>query len=69
MTEFTYGEAVLLHFVCALEYVGMKAGEVFWDIGCGTGVPNMAAAIFFPDIKASKGVELLDDLYDLAIEC
>jgi hypothetical protein len=68
-TEFTYGEAVVLHFVAALEYVGLKAGETFWDIGCGAGIPNMAASIFFPDIKVSKGVELIDELYNLAIDC
>jgi len=68
-TEFTYGEAVIMHFVAGLEYVGLKAGETFWDIGCGAGIPNIAASIFFPDIKISKGVEYIEELYDLAIGC
>ena len=67
--EFTYGEAVVMHFISALEYVGLKAGETFWDIGCGAGIPNMAASIFFPEIKISKGVELIDELYNLAVDC
>jgi 16S rRNA G527 N7-methylase RsmG len=58
-----------MHFVSALKYVDLKAGEVFWDIGCGAGIPNMAASIFFPEIKASKGVEYIDDLYQLALNC
>lgn len=62
----TYGEVVFTSFVPLLGYAKPKAGEVFWDIGCGAGKPVIIASLAFPELKACKGVEILDNLVKLA---
>jgi hypothetical protein len=57
--EFTYGEALCIHFLPLLEYVKPKPGEVIWDIGCGSSRPLIVASLFYPELKACKGVEFL----------
>ena len=57
--EFTYGEALCIHLLPLLEYVKPKAGEVIWDIGCGSARPLIVASIFYPELKACKGVDFL----------
>ena len=42
-----------------------KEGEVFWDLGCGGGRAMVIAALCFPQLKAVKGVELLDGLHEM----
>jgi len=42
--------------------VNPKAGEVFWDIGCGGAKPLAIAALEFPELGACKGVEMLPEL-------
>jgi hypothetical protein len=49
-----------------LNLVSPSAGEVFWDLGCGLAKPLVAAALTYPYLKAIKGVEYLDGLYDIA---
>jgi precorrin-6B methylase 2 len=49
-----------------LNLVSPSAGEVFWDLGCGLAKPMVAAALTYPYLKAIKGVEYLDGLYDIA---
>ena len=39
-----------------------KNGDVFYDLGCGTGKPVIAAALSFPKFKQCKGMELVDGL-------
>lgn len=60
--SFTYGEVVFEHFVAVLDYVKPKEGEVFWDLGCGAGRPLVAASLAFANLKACKGLELLEQL-------
>lgn len=60
--ELTYGEVTFSHFVPILEYADPQPGEVFWDLGCGAGRPLVTAALAFPQLKACKGVELLEQL-------
>ena len=64
--ELTYGEVQFEHFVAVLEYAEPQPGEVFWDLGCGGGRPLVTAALAFPDLRACKGLELLEQLTLLA---
>lgn len=45
-----------------------KAGETFFDIGCGTGLPSAIASIFFPELAASEGVEYLENITNSGAE-
>ena len=65
-TEFTYGEVLFHQFVALMNLAEPKPGEIFWDIGCGGAKPQAIAAFAFPFLKVCKGVELLDNLYQLA---
>lgn len=60
--ELTYGEAMLIHFVPVIAFLEPKAGEIFWDLGCGAGRPLAIAAANFPQLGVCRGVELLEDL-------
>ena len=55
--EHTYGEACFQSFVPLLEYASPKAGEVFYDLGCGSGKPMLIASVAFPELKVCKGIE------------
>ena len=35
--EFTYGEVNFANFLPMLDFVKPKSGEVFYDLGCGSG--------------------------------
>lgn len=66
--EFTYGEVTFSHFVPILEFADPQPGETFWDLGCGAGRPLISAGLAFPELKACKGVELLDQLVVLGTQ-
>lgn len=68
-SNFTYGEVVCETFLPVLALAEPKAGETFWDLGCGSGVPLAVASLAYPYLKACKGVELLDQVYELCAEC
>lgn len=59
----TYGEIVPDAFYEMLSAVHPKKGEVFYDLGSGSGKAVFAAALFFPFSK-TVGIEFLDDLYN-----
>lgn len=60
--NFTYGEVCFYSFYPLLRLVKPQPGEVFYDLGCGTGLPSAIAAIMFPELAASNGAEFLETL-------
>ena len=46
--NFTYGEVRFASFYPLLKMAKPQAGEVFYDLGCGTGLPSAIAAVMFP---------------------
>ena len=42
-----------------------QPGEVFYDLGCGTGLPSAVAAIMFPQLARSEGVEYLEVISEM----
>ncbi|CAI2363701.1 unnamed protein product [Moneuplotes crassus] len=65
LSQYTYGEVKFRYFYPILTFVKPQEGEIFWDIGCGACKPMIIAAIGFPQLKAVKGVEFVDGLYEL----
>ena len=63
--NFTYGEARFHSFYPLLSMVKPKTGEVFFDLGCGTGLPSAIAAIMFPQLARSEGVEYFEIITSL----
>jgi len=62
--EFTYGEVEFLGLAAVLELCEPRAGQVFWDLGCGAGRALLAAALLYPRLKV-MGVEFLPELCEL----
>ena len=65
-TELIYGEVVFTHFIPLLEYTKPQPGEIFYDLGCGSGKPLVTASLAFPELKVCKGIEFLEGLSTLA---
>jgi SAM-dependent methyltransferase len=63
---YTHGEVTFYSFVNILEMADPKAGEVFYDLGSGSGKAVFIAGLAF-DFKKACGVEKLDDLYNLSM--
>ncbi|NOS67709.1 MAG: SAM-dependent methyltransferase [Candidatus Peribacteraceae bacterium] len=61
----TYGECTPEAVEHILSITGAKPGEVFYDLGSGTGKMVVFAA-FFMAFKKSVGVELLPELHEAA---
>ncbi|WP_434388443.1 SAM-dependent methyltransferase [Melittangium boletus] len=61
----TYGEVVPGAFIEVLLEAEPKAGEVFFDLGSGTGKATILAALAFPFSRV-VGIELLPGLGDAA---
>jgi precorrin-6B methylase 2 len=61
----TYGEIVPQAFHEVLSAVSPREGEVFYDLGSGTGKATILAALTFP-FSRSVGIELLPGLGDAA---
>ena len=55
-----------MYFIPLLEYAKPKAGEIFWDLGCGAGKPLITASLAFPELKVCRGIELLENLVNIA---
>lgn len=62
---FIYGEIEFLSFFSILEQIKPQPGEVFYDLGCGSGKAVFSAALHF-DLSKACGVELLPGLCSLA---
>ncbi|OGK16347.1 hypothetical protein A2690_01170 [Candidatus Roizmanbacteria bacterium RIFCSPHIGHO2_01_FULL_39_12b] len=65
--SFTYGEIDFMSFATIFSLANVKAGEIFYDLGCGVGKPVIAGALLKPFGKCI-GVELLPGLYKRACE-
>lgn len=63
--NFTYGEIDCLAFMTLLEQTHPQSGDIFFDLGSGSGKAVMTAALAF-DFDQSIGVELLPGLCELA---
>lgn len=59
---FVYGEIIFESFVLILQRVEPQAGEVFYDLGCGTGKALVVASLLF-DFNKVIGVEILSGLH------
>lgn len=64
--EFVYGEIDFLSFFTIMEKACPKPGEVFYDLGSGSGKAVFTAAMFF-DLSKSYGIELLLPLHNKAM--
>lgn len=69
MSSLTYGEIDYFSFLDILYRSGMKPGDVFVDLGSGTGKGLIVASLNFGD-KLSKiiGIEISEYLHNIAIE-
>jgi hypothetical protein len=65
--SFVYGEIDILAFILLLEQAHPKAGEIFCDLGSGSGKAILTAALAF-DFAQSVGIECLPGLCLLAQE-
>jgi hypothetical protein len=64
--EFIYGEIDLLAFLHIIEKAEPKNGDIFYDLGSGSGKAVFAAALYF-DFKMCSGIELMNVLYDKSL--
>ena len=69
-TELTYGEVLFRPFYRLLdEVVKPRPGEVFADLGSGTGRAVFVAALCWPGLSCCKGYEVSPPLHDDAMRC
>jgi precorrin-6B methylase 2 len=64
-TTYTYGEIMFYSFVRILEKAQPKPGEIFYDLGSGSGKAVFIAALVF-DFAKVYGIEKLDGLFELS---
>lgn len=62
----TYGEVTFYNFVRILESAKLAPGQIFYDLGSGSGKAVMIAGLVFNLAKAC-GIEKLESLYDLSV--
>lgn len=65
--SYTYGEIRFLSFAHVLQLASPKPGEVFYDVGAGTGKAVMAAALLY-NFSAVRGVEILNGVYNISLD-
>lgn len=62
----TYGETDFMSFATMLSAVDVQNGEIFYDLGCGTGKAVFASALLEP-FSQCIGIELFEGLYSNAL--
>lgn len=62
---FVYGEVFAETVLTLLEAVQPKPGDVFYDLGSGSGKAVATVSVFYPEVKA-RGVELLAPMCELS---
>lgn len=65
--SFVYGEVVPESFYEIISDLNPQPGQIFYDLGSGTGKAVFLAHFLF-DFAQSKGIELLDTLFDASQE-
>ena len=65
--SFVYGEVVPDSFYNLLKEGNPYPGQVFYDLGSGTGKAVILSHLLFP-FKACKGIEYLDTLYNASAD-
>lgn len=66
-SSLTYGELIFKEFASLLASTQPQPGEIFYDLGSGTGKAVLCAAFLY-DWKGCYGIELLKPLYQSSIE-
>lgn len=64
---FIYGEIDIISFIAILEAAQLNRGDIFYDLGSGTGKAVFTAALAF-NFAACKGIELVPELYQLSCQ-
>ncbi len=62
-----YGEVNLCALLDLMALVKPKPQEVFYDLGAGCGKTMMAVKLKYPFLQV-KGIELIEDLYTIAVQ-
>lgn len=65
--EYVYGEIEFIPFIALLTLAQLKADDVFYDLGSGTGKAVIACAMTLPVMKAT-GIELFKTLHQCSCE-
>lgn len=64
-----YGEIDFNSFIAILERLSIKSGDVFVDLGHGTGKAVVCASLLFGHLFSRvHGIELLQNLFDVSVE-
>lgn len=64
--NFVYGEIMFTSFANILNITQPLSGEIFYDLGCGSGKAVFTTALLY-DYLDVRGIEILKPLYDLCI--
>lgn len=65
--EYVYGEIEFIPFIALLTLARLKADDLFYDLGSGTGKAVIACAMTLPVMKAT-GIELFKALHQCSCE-
>ena len=64
----TYGEIDFFSLSCILEKLGIKKGDVFVDLGHGTGKAIICASLLYGTLLSlCVGIELIPELYQVSV--
>ena len=68
LPSLTYGEIDFFSFSCILEKLEIKAGDIFVDLGHGTGRALICAALLFGStLNRCVGIEIVPELCEISV--